>query len=141
MEQHRRRTSGMLFGGSLILLGCVAAVVPEAVQTLSVKEFAKAPETHRGRVLRICGERLEKLDTNPPTWSLYTPRAAGYHPAEVKVLPCAGKRPASAPTKCIAGRVARRNGSLELRLPEEIIVQSAGGTSAWYLHAICSANR
>jgi hypothetical protein len=141
MEQHRRRTSLLPLSGSLILLGCVAAGVPDAVQTLSVKEFAKAPESYRGQTLRICGERLEKLDTDPPVWSLYTPRAAGYHPAEVKVLPCSDKRPGSASSKCIAGRVARHNGSLELRRPEEIIVQSAGGTSPWYLHAQCFANR
>ena len=140
-EQHRRRASLTLLGGSLILLGCVAAVVPDAAQTLSVVEFSKAPESYRGQTLRVCGEQLKDLGVDEPRWTLFTPQAFGYHPAMVAVLPCPGRRPTADSRMCMIGRIARRDGSLELPPSDQIVVKGLGDSSPWYLHAQCSANR
>jgi hypothetical protein len=130
----------MLLSSSLILLGCVAAVVPDAPQTLSVVEFSKAPESYRGQTLRICGEQLKDVGVDEPRWTLSVPQAFGYHPARVSVLPCRGRRvPTADPRMCILGRIAQRNGSLELPPSDEIVVKNPGNSSPWYLHAQCAA--
>jgi hypothetical protein len=141
LEKHPHKLLLMLFAGSLFLLGCVAAGVPDAVQTLSVKEFSKAPESYRGRTLRICGEQLKDLGVDEPGWTLFTPQAFGYHPAMVSVLPCPGRLLIADARMCILGRIAKRDGSLELPPSDDIVVKGLGDSSPWYLHPQCSSSR
>jgi hypothetical protein len=140
-ERTNHKALLMLAGTATILLGCVAVGVPDTVPTLSVKEFSKAPESYRGAVLRICGDRLANIGVDEPSWILFTPKAFGYHPAMVKVLACRGRRPIADVETCIVGRVLGEDGSLEPLAPDEILVKDPGDSSPWTLHAQCSLDK
>jgi hypothetical protein len=139
-EQTNNKALLVLAGTATILLGCATAGAPDAIQTLSVNEFAKAPEAYRGRVVRICAERLANFGVDQPIWALSSRKAFGNHPATIDVLPCPSEQITAGKNICVVGRVARSGGSTELRLPGELIVRSPGSSDPWRLHAQCAVS-
>lgn len=110
-------------------------------ETVPIRRLAADPEEWRGREVRTCGPSF-RGDRAKGEWQLSLPRASGYHPAIVRILGCAGVKPARDSNGCVSGRIARRDGSIRpTREGEERTISSAIVSYDWYLHAQCPAPR
>lgn len=124
------------------LTACLSSGPASRVETMDVRDYAKTPGAYRGRVIRVCGERIahgeRPLSSGVlvPSGRLTSPIFGGRHNAEVNVLSCAGAQVQLDDQGCVTGRIALRDGTLEVD-PEALHVSSPGGTDPWFMHIQC----
>jgi hypothetical protein len=109
-----------------------------AVATLSVAEFARTAEHLKGRTVRVCGGRLSPYwdaERRPIGWFVAQSSVAGYHPAIVNIGSCGAAKPKLEAAKCLTGRVARPDGSLNTDNWNAVITSSVENRN-WYLHPL-----
>lgn len=125
--------------GTAAAVACVSAGAPTLDETVPLLTLARDPEAWRGREVRTCSPAFRNYPEQGE-WLLSLPN--GQHSAGIRVLGCAGAAPAPDSNGCVAGRIARRDGSVKPLLEGEIYtVSSATISYIWYLHAQCPAPR
>ena len=123
-------------GAFAAILGPGCASAPHAeIPTIDLVELIGNIESLRGQTVRTCGEGVLQ---NGPVWELVRP--IGRHGARLLINPCEG-RPVRDAEGCIAGRIARRDGSLELNqaVDDTSIAVAADNLAnyGWFLHEQC----
>jgi hypothetical protein len=116
---------------------CSAWAQAGSEPSIGIAKLIPRIEDFRGRSVRACGSELQQ-EPGSRRWDLLVPRVVGYHPARLRVIPCAAETPRLDGSGCLAGRIAREDGSTDPIPPDrERIVSSEIYDHDWFLHASC----
>lgn len=122
-----------------LLIACTSIDTDkDTLPIVAAGQLARQIESYTGKGVRACGS-LEKIEGND-LWKLNAPADPHPHGAAVYIVPCNGNKPISDRNGCIAGRIALRDGSLDVdQLRGPITMSDAIASHIWYLHAQCPA--
>jgi hypothetical protein len=142
VDDWRKVFFGAACAGALGSAACAVTTRQTAVPTIPLLQTVNEAERLQGQVIRTCGTHFRRAFQNSRIWELVTPKAVGWHPARIQVLPCGSNDPVPDSQNCITGQIARFDGSSRKRIPSDpIIVADPGNNPEWFLHAQCPSTR
>jgi hypothetical protein len=140
----RLTANGFACVASLICIGCFTALSPPAdkAEPIDINILGYSIEKYRGQTVRICG-RLSSLGDG--IWSIETienPEPFYWHgrPA-VFVVACADQDPKLDSDGCLTGRVALKDGSIEIPQNSQVVRDFTPRNPDWFVHPQCSGRR
>jgi hypothetical protein len=113
------------------------APAPAEIPTLAVENYEYGIRRFVGQSVRVCG-RIMRYESE---WGVQRVGEAGeiyFHtPPTVLIVPCGAAPPRLDSDGCITGRVAARDGRLELPAPRTVLQDDSPVDREWFLHPQC----
>jgi hypothetical protein len=111
------------------------------VPTLAIENHEYGVRRYVGRTVRVCG-RLTRYETDWGIERVTEPGEFYFHGLPtVLIVPCGAEPPRLDSDGCITGRVAARDGRLELPARRTVLQDDSPVDREWFLHPQCRRRR